>query len=113
GTDLQLLPLLSLRLKDLVRRPQDLPLNVPSFSQARKRGLVVSMRSVASTTCALFALAAPTVASGSGSSSLLHAAAGSWTATASMSVARANVTATRLANGRVLVRSEEHTSELQ
>ena len=74
----------------------------------------MSMRSVASTTCALFALAAPTVASGSGSSSLLHAAAGSWAATASMSVARANVTATRLANGRVLVvgGAGETTTEL-
>ena len=30
-------------------------------------------------------------------------AAGTWTATASMAVARADVTATRLANGRVLV----------
>ena len=40
--------------------------------------------------------------------------AGTWTVTASMSVARADVTATRLANGRILVvgGSDEVTTEL-
>src|SRR5436305_3786848 len=57
----------------------------------------MSIRSVASAICASFALALPALATGS------ETTAGSWAATASMITPRAHVTATRLANGRVLV----------
>jgi hypothetical protein len=83
------------------------------------------MKSVASATCAALLLAAPALASDSGSlrqdawpvmpqRSLVSQAAGSWTATASMSTARAHVTATRLGNGRILVvgGAEVSTAEL-
>src|SRR5919197_2068752 len=72
------------------------------------------MKPVASATCVVLLLAAPALASDSGSlrqdarpvtpqRSLVSQAAGSWTATASMATARAHMTATRLGNGRILV----------
>ena len=85
------------------------------------------MRSAGFATGALLALAAPALASGSGSSALREGAlpatalsasvsteAGSWTETASMSVARGTLTATLLGNGRVLVvgGAQEFTTEL-
>jgi Galactose oxidase, central domain/Kelch motif len=85
----------------------------------------MSMRSVASASCALLTLAVPALASGSSSvqvgarsatpeRAFLSTAAGSWTATASMSVARGPLTATLLGNGRVLVvgGAQESTTEL-
>lgn len=71
-------------------------------------------RSVASATCAVLTLAALAPASSSSSlrvsarlvsaeGSFVSTAAGSWTATASMSTPRSSLTATRLGNGRVLV----------
>ena len=57
----------------------------------------MSMKAAASAICALLAIAvAPLTSSAS-------TAAGSWTATASMTVPRDNLTATPLENGRVLV----------
>src|SRR5262245_11479088 len=78
------------------------------------------MRSVASTTCALLAFAVAATAPGAGARPALlqdssgTAAAGSWTAPASMSAKRAHLTATRLGNGRILVvgGSGELTTEL-
>jgi N-acetylneuraminic acid mutarotase len=84
------------------------------------------MRSAGFVTGALLVFAAPALASGSGSSALregvrsvshqasVTTAAGSWTATASMSVARGTLTATLLGNGRVLVvgGAQESTTEL-
>lgn len=91
------------------------------------------MRYLTLTTCALLVLAAPGLGWGSGSSSLREgalsvrlaaattqqslvsaASSNSWTATASMSTARASLTATRLSNGRVLVvgGARESTTEL-
>jgi len=63
---------------------------------------------VTSAICASFALALPALATGSDTT------AGSWAATASMATPRAHVTATRLANGRVLVvgGAEVSTAEL-
>jgi hypothetical protein len=85
----------------------------------------MSMRSVASASCALLTLAVPALASGSSSvqvgarsatpeRAFLSTAAGSWTATAGMSVARGTLTATLLGNGRVLVvgGAQESTTEL-
>ena len=56
------------------------------------------MKSAASAICAVLTLAIPAFASGSTSTE-----AGTWTATASMSVPRGSLTATTLENGRVLV----------
>src|SRR5918992_1233705 len=90
----------------------------PRFGQARKETVVVRMRSMASATCALLALATPGLGPGSDSISLrdgalpvrvaaatthrsfVTAEAGTWAATASMSTARYSLTATRLGNGR-------------
>ena len=68
---------------------------------------MVRMRYLAPAACALLALATPALGSGSGSS--VTAEAGDWTATASMSTARASMTATRL-DGRVLVVGGEYDS---
>src|SRR6266498_5940881 len=102
------------RFKALVRHAQRLPPTLALFIEARRGGFLMSMRSVASASCALLALAVPALASGSSSvqvgarsatpeRAFLSTAAGSWTATASMSVARGPLTATLLGNGRVLV----------
>src|SRR6266542_1411470 len=108
------------RFKALVRHAQRLPPTLALFIEARRGGFVMSMRSVASASCAL-----PTLASGSSSvqvgarsatpeRAFLSTAAGNWTATASMSVARGTLTATLLGNGRVLVvgGAQESTTEL-
>jgi hypothetical protein len=107
---------LLLTFKGLVRLAQGFLRILARVHPGEKGGFVVSMRSVGFATCALLALAAPALASGSVSSSLLESArpatlqpssasqaADSWTATASMAVARAGATATRLGNGHVLV----------
>ena len=57
----------------------------------------MSTRVAASAMCAMLAIAAAPVASSASTTT------GSWTATASMASARDNLTATTLANGRVLV----------
>ena len=57
----------------------------------------MSTKALASGICAMVAIAAAPLASSAST------AAGSWTATASMSIARASMTATPLADGRVLV----------
>jgi hypothetical protein len=70
---------------------------------------------MASASCAVLALAAPAFASGSDPQrSDSTTSEGAWTATASMSVPRGTMTATLLANGRILVvgGAQESSTEL-